>query len=275
MAARAGRNPPAGPPGGPFLPASGRRVKIDTLYNLYCIALSPLVRRIGRWITDLVDQLVDVALASDPSSEAERLLEALVAFTGGRRAALFRAAAGPAPPLLLPRPRPGCVEPSRLPGATAAMSCTGGGRCRPTTPSSTRSPCRGPLWASLYGRRLRAARLRSPRLPGPGPVPRAWPARAGRRRSARALSATTSLDDMGARPASRPARAARVEHFSRVAPSWRDAAHDLCAPSSATACPACAPPARQASAGLRAPARGGAGSPNSLHTDLLTGLRGT
>jgi len=37
----------------------------------------------------LVDHLVDVVLASDPSSEAERLLRALVAFTGGRRAALF------------------------------------------------------------------------------------------------------------------------------------------------------------------------------------------
>jgi len=42
---------------------------------------------VDHWI--LVDHLVDVALASDPSSEAERLLRALVAFTGGRRAALF------------------------------------------------------------------------------------------------------------------------------------------------------------------------------------------
>jgi transcriptional regulator with GAF, ATPase, and Fis domain len=37
----------------------------------------------------LVDHLVDVVLASDPSAEAERLLRALVAFTGGRKAALF------------------------------------------------------------------------------------------------------------------------------------------------------------------------------------------
>jgi hypothetical protein len=37
----------------------------------------------------LVDHLVDVALAADPSSEAEQLLRALLGFTGGTRAAIF------------------------------------------------------------------------------------------------------------------------------------------------------------------------------------------
>lgn len=37
----------------------------------------------------LVDHLVDVALAADASSEAEQLLRALLGFTGGTRAAIF------------------------------------------------------------------------------------------------------------------------------------------------------------------------------------------
>jgi hypothetical protein len=37
----------------------------------------------------LVDYLVDVALAADPATEAEQLLRALLGFTGGSRAAIF------------------------------------------------------------------------------------------------------------------------------------------------------------------------------------------
>ena len=43
-----------------------------------------------RW--DLVDHLLDIALADDATTIAERLLRALLAFTGGRRAALFEVA---------------------------------------------------------------------------------------------------------------------------------------------------------------------------------------
>ena len=42
-----------------------------------------------RW--DLTDHLLDVALAEEPSDLAQRLLSALLAFTDGRRAALFEA----------------------------------------------------------------------------------------------------------------------------------------------------------------------------------------
>jgi hypothetical protein len=42
---------------------------------------------VDRW--ELIDHLLDVALAEEPSHIAERLLRALLAFTGGRRAALF------------------------------------------------------------------------------------------------------------------------------------------------------------------------------------------
>lgn len=40
---------------------------------------------------DLIDHLLDIALVHDPSAMAERLLRALLAFTGGTRAALFDA----------------------------------------------------------------------------------------------------------------------------------------------------------------------------------------
>ena len=39
---------------------------------------------------DLVDQLVDVALSSDPATAGDRVLRAALAFTGGTRAALFQ-----------------------------------------------------------------------------------------------------------------------------------------------------------------------------------------
>jgi hypothetical protein len=42
---------------------------------------------VDRW--ELIGHLVDVAMAEDPSSTADRLLSAVLAFSGGRRAALF------------------------------------------------------------------------------------------------------------------------------------------------------------------------------------------
>ena len=50
-------------------------------------ATARTIGTVDRW--DLIDHLLDIALAEDPSTIAERLLRALLAFNGGTCAALF------------------------------------------------------------------------------------------------------------------------------------------------------------------------------------------